>query len=128
MAEISVAKGNNHAMCLFRCCKALAEYRQDHFASAIEWANKSLEGPQYIYAQAQAYSVLAMAHLRLRKNEDAATALARIAELGLNKSPKAEGDDLGSDWQSWIFNQVLLEEAQALNQPASTTGKKQELP
>ena len=120
MADTAVTVGKSQpGMPFFQCCKALAEYRQGHFATAIEWAQQSLAGAPFISAQAQAYPVLAMAHFQLKQNDEAKAALAKGAELLQNKLPKRNGDDLGKDWQGWIFAQVLMGEATALIAPST---------
>jgi len=118
MADAAVTAGKDKAaMPYFQCCKALAEYRQRHFASAIEWAQQSLNGSPFIYAQAQAYAVLAMAHFQLKQDDEAKAALAKV-ELVQNQLPNRGSDDLGKDWQGWIFAQVLMDEATALVTPS----------
>jgi len=120
LAETAVTVGKDQgAMPYFQCCKALVEYRQGHFASAIEWAQKSLDGPQFIYAQAEAYPVLAMAHHRLKQHDQAKAALAKGTELVQSKLPPMGSGDLGIDWQGWIFAQALMHEAASLIQPAA---------
>jgi serine/threonine protein kinase/tetratricopeptide (TPR) repeat protein len=122
MADTAVTAGKDlGAITFFQCCKALAEYRQGHFASAIAWAQKSLAGRPHLYAQTEAYPVLAMAHHQLKQKAEALAALNEGTALANGKLPKRDSDDLGADWQGWIFAQVLMDEATALIQPAATT-------
>ncbi|EEF63001.1 serine/threonine-protein kinase [Pedosphaera parvula] len=123
MADTAVIAGKDEAaMPFFQCSKALAEYRQGHFANAIECAQKSLKGPEYLYAQAEAYPVLAMAHFQVKQNDAAKAALAKGLELMQDQLPKRGCDDLGDDWQGWIFSQVLMNEATSLINPEPASG------
>jgi len=45
--------------------------------------------------------------------------LAKGVELVQNQLPNRGSDDLGKDWQGWIFAQVLMDEATALVTPPS---------
>ncbi|MDR3457535.1 MAG: tetratricopeptide repeat protein [Verrucomicrobiae bacterium] len=114
LAETAVAAGSDHpAMPYFQCCKALAEYRLGHFNAAIEWAQKSVTEP-YPDAQGMACFILAMAQFRLTHNDEAKSALDMGAKLVQSKLPQRGSDDLGVDWQGWVFAQVLMAEATGL--------------
>src|SRR5262249_24318969 len=56
LADVAVARGTNYSSYpLFKCCKALAEYRQEHFAEAIEWAGSATKD-DFPYSKAEAYA------------------------------------------------------------------------
>jgi tetratricopeptide (TPR) repeat protein len=96
--------------------KGLAEYRQDRFASAIEWMKKSLAAPVAARrdVDAQAWFVLAMAQQRLGRFEEARAALAKGVESVKKEVSTLESGDLGQYWLDWIVTHLLMSEAQAL--------------
>jgi hypothetical protein len=110
----------------FQFCKGLAEYRQGHFAGAVDWTQKALshagDRPK---RDVGAYMALAMAQYRSKQADEARTALAKGVEIAETKLPKLESGDLGDDWLDWIIAHVLMREARALieGQPATATDK-----
>jgi hypothetical protein len=57
LIDLPVARGKDYVnYAIFKSTKALAEYRQEHFAQAIEWAGLSMVG-----AEANAYAIISMA-------------------------------------------------------------------
>jgi tetratricopeptide (TPR) repeat protein len=112
MADVAVTKGNNNLF--FQFDKGLAEYRQGHFSSAVEYLQKALAG-QNPYLNAGANLVLAMAQFELKQTAQAQASLAKGAELIDSKMPKIDKGEVGDDWwNDWIINRVLLREATAL--------------
>jgi eukaryotic-like serine/threonine-protein kinase len=111
-------QGWSHAWC--QLTKGLADYRQGHFASAVDWAEKGLRADQegdvggYRECNVEAYTVQAMAYHQLNQPDKARAALAKGSELATTKLAKIEDGDLGGGWQDVIIAQVLLREAKAL--------------
>jgi tetratricopeptide (TPR) repeat protein len=112
------------SMPYFQICKALSEYRQGHFAPAVEWVQKSLQNPQ-VNSQAQAYPMLAMAQWQLGQ-KDAARATLMEAEKSVARLFPGRNNDEGV-WFPWIFGRIWLDEATALIEsraaPETYTGK-----
>jgi tetratricopeptide (TPR) repeat protein len=99
--------------------KALAEYRHGRFASAAEWARKSIADPFYgagYSRYVQSYMVLAMALHQLKEHEEARAAFAKGREIEQTKLPKIDSGDLGPGWywRDWVIAHVLMNEAEAL--------------
>ncbi len=116
LADIAVTKGKGQDLWpLFAACKALTEYRLGHFALAIDFARQSLAGTPDPGVTGMAYSVLALAHLRLGHADEARTWLQQGTVAQNRDWPEA--DPLDSNWQSWIFAHVLLREATAAIPP-----------
>lgn len=121
LAEVSISQGANlPALPFFHMCKALAEYRQGHFANAVEWASKSVGNP-FPYSATESYAVLAMAHCRLQQYDAARAAFANGVALEA-KLPKLESGDLGNDWRDWIIANALLAEAKTLLERVPSPG------
>jgi hypothetical protein len=101
----------------FQLCKGLAEYRQEHFANAMDWTQKALshEGED-LHRDLEARMVLAMAQYRSQQAGEARVSLAKGVEIAERKLPKLENGDLGNGWREWIIAQALLREAKALVQ------------
>lgn len=121
LADTAVTNGSELvAIPFFQTCKALAEYRQGRFTAAREWAQKALEG-RIVFAQAEAYPVLAMAHYRLNQKDNARAVLVMGKDFVKNNLPQVDSDDFGVDWRDWIITQALIDEATALieGKPAS---------
>jgi serine/threonine protein kinase/tetratricopeptide (TPR) repeat protein len=97
--------------------KALAEYRQGHFGSAVEWAQKSLgetsPGSDTDALCVQTYMVLAMAQFQLKQPGQAGAAFAKGLEI-VPRLPILGNDDLGSGWMDWIVAHKLMDEAATL--------------
>jgi serine/threonine protein kinase/Tfp pilus assembly protein PilF len=102
-----------HRICMpnFQTCKAWAEYRQGHFAEAIEWVKKALQNAP-VNAQAEAYPVLAMAQWQIGEKEAARANLAK-ANASVARALPERNNEIGI-WFTWIFGHTWLEEATAL--------------
>jgi hypothetical protein len=104
-----------NAWCQFT--RGLAEYRQGHFASAVELMQKVLEtreGPQ-----AEANSVLAMSQRQGGNGIEALAALAK-ADSMIKRQPKF-------GWESSILPRALFDEAKSLvEHPATAPDLKRE--
>jgi serine/threonine protein kinase/tetratricopeptide (TPR) repeat protein len=100
-----------------RMVKGLAEYRAGHFASAVEWAGKSIGQPTLAggpLPDAPAYLVVAMAQHRLNRSDEALAALTRGAGLVNARWLRAQNPTLDENWVDWLAAQILLREAQAM--------------
>ncbi len=114
LANTAVTRGQGQVpFPLFECCKALAEYRQGYWDGAVDWAQRAA-GDSFLYAQAEACAILAMAQYHLKRLDEARTALAQCAEIIKAKMPSLESGDLGGDWRDWIIAHALLAEAKSL--------------
>ena len=124
--------GKDHAwVAYYQFGKGLAEYRQANFAQAVEWTQQALRqgGTDYnrdLQAQAQTYSVLAMALHRLNRGSEAREALSKATELAQAKLPRLDSGDLSPNWHNWIIAHTLLREAKALIEGQAATGAGQE--
>jgi serine/threonine protein kinase len=90
--------------------KGLAEYRQGHFADALEWLRKAAAQEGSPARTAQADATLAMTEYQLGQTNAAREALAqgiKIAETELAKPGRI-------DWNDGLIAQFLLREAQGL--------------
>ena len=112
---VTLGSADPGAMPFFAVCKALSEYRQGHFAEAVEWAQKPLKVPGN-YVHPHAYAVLAMAHWRLGEKDQAQTTFAQGEALAPRTMPPAISEDPGNEWLAWLFARVSLDEAAALFQ------------
>jgi len=115
-ADAAVTMGKNHQyLAYFQFVKGLAEYRQGHFASAVELTQKVLaKTGQFPFRDVEACMVLAMAQCQSSQMDEARATLARGVKIAETKLPKIESGDLGDDWGDWIVSQALLKEAKAL--------------
>jgi serine/threonine protein kinase len=111
MADTAVAAGpNDRAWPYYAFVKGLAEYRQGHFAGALEWLQKVPPDEGVPTRTAQAYATTAMAEYRLGQTNAARAALAqgiKIAETELVKPGRI-------DWNDGLIAQFLLHEAHGL--------------
>ena len=116
-ASASTKSGSDAARLEFP--KGLMEYRQGHFASAVESMQKVLTHSGSV----EAYMVLAMAKCQLKQIDEARSALAIGVEIAETKLPKLDSGGLGYDWADWVIAHALMREAKALiehaPQPAS---------
>ena len=95
--------------------KGLAEYRQGHFAAAVEWGQKTLLATgKVLERDAQAYAVLTMAQPQLKHADEARAALGKAVELTQTKLPRLDSGDLGQLWHDLVVAHILLREAKAL--------------
>jgi hypothetical protein len=114
MAEAAVKGTESQAPYpFFQCCKALAEYRQEHFEGAIKWSQAAARAP-FPYSQAEAFAILAMAQYQMKQIDNAKVSLAKCAQVVETRLPKLQAGDLGQDWRDWIIAHTLLTEAQNL--------------
>ncbi|PWU20290.1 MAG: hypothetical protein C5B50_04300 [Verrucomicrobia bacterium] len=114
MADRAVSLGKDHTYFLFfEFAKALAEYRQGHFAKAVTWSQKVLDEKQQSSREAQTYMVLAMAQYRLDQVEHARAALAKGLEIS-GKMPGINSAKLGPDWNDVLIVHALETEARRL--------------
>jgi hypothetical protein len=120
LADLAVKSGKESRALSFRqLCKALAEYRQGHFAGAEEWAEKAGVS-SFAYSAAESFAVLAMAKHQLKEPEAARHYLAKATTIVETQFPKIDSGDLGSDWRDWIIAHALLKEARLLVEGGAT--------
>jgi len=114
---VSLGRGNPDAA-YHQVAKAMSAYRLGHFAQSVEWAEKTLKS-SIIYANANAYAILAMADWKLGREDVARVMLEKGDSLTPNISPSNDHVDLGDSWVAWLFARISLDEATALIQRAS---------
>jgi len=113
MAKLAVAQGKGSGSYhFFQSCEALAEYRQGHWAEALEWSSACARD-SFPHSQAEAYAVMAMTQCRLGNMEKARAALTNCDKVLQDRLPHY-GADLGSDWRDWIVAHTLEKEADTL--------------
>jgi serine/threonine protein kinase len=110
MADVALTGGTN---ILFECCKATAEYRQQHFAEAIKRAGSVVKDP-FPYSRAEAYAILAMSQFQRGQTNEAHAALVNCDQVIETRMPKLDSGDLGQDWRDWIIAHALQREANDL--------------
>jgi serine/threonine protein kinase len=121
LAETAVRLGLRGAYFPYiHVCKGLAEYRQDHFASAVEWVQKAALG-RSSFAGVHGQAVLAMAHWQLGQTNEALVAFRQGIQIERAKSRKLESGDLGEAWGDWIIAHTLMDEAKALIEGKGTS-------
>jgi serine/threonine protein kinase/tetratricopeptide (TPR) repeat protein len=108
--------GNGWGMPWFVTAKALSNYRQGHFAEAIDWAEKSHDSSQPL-SVAQADAILALADWQLGQKDKARNMLAEGDKLAPSLPPGHDPLDLGDSWVAWLFARIQLDEAAKLIQP-----------
>jgi hypothetical protein len=114
MADFAVSAGKSYAAySLFEVCKALAEYRQGHFGTAAQWAEKATAN-DFPYSKTEAFAIMAMAQFKVGRTDDARAALASAVKIARESMPQLERGDLGGDWRDWIISHALLKEAAGL--------------
>jgi tetratricopeptide (TPR) repeat protein len=129
LADTAVTVGKDDwAMPYFEDTKALSEYRQGHFADAVEWAQKALKRSDMLFLNAHAYAVLAMAHWRLGDEVAARGMLDKGNSLSPIIFPAREAEDSADAWSGWIFARISLDEAAALIRPESATNNNSNQP
>jgi tetratricopeptide (TPR) repeat protein len=92
--------------------KGLAEYRQGHFASAIDWMRKVLADPSVDSRNAEVYLVLAISLHQSGKLAESRAALDKAAQIIETKRPKVGNDDFGAI--DWLIAEALMKEAKGL--------------
>lgn len=122
LADLALSRGKGErAYPLFQVTKALAEYRQGHFAESITWAAKGRAAGD-IHTQANACAVLAMAYWRLGHADEARANLAEGDAAAPRIVSRSNAQNPGADWMTWLFARVSLDEATALIPPLSAAG------
>ena len=120
MADTAVAAGpGDNSWPYYQFVKGLAEYRQGHFAGAMDWLQKVAAQEGVPARTAEADAILAMAHYQLGQTNAARAALAdgiKLAETKLTRPDRI-------DWNDVLIAKFLLREANALIMgTASSTG------
>jgi tetratricopeptide (TPR) repeat protein len=115
---VTFGAGDKGAWPYFQTCKALSEYRQGHYAEAVEWGQKTLDSPT-IASHAHASAVVAMAYWKLEKTEEARAMLAKGNLLAPREMPARVAEDTGNAWMAWLYARIQLDEATALIQASS---------
>lgn len=98
----------------FQFAKGLAEYRQAHYASALDWTQKVVRTGGVSFRDAEACLVLAMTQHQLNQSEAARDTLVKGKDIVKTRLPKLDDGDLGEAWIDWIMAQTLLKEAESL--------------
>jgi tetratricopeptide (TPR) repeat protein len=111
--------GDKGAMPYFQICKAMSEYRQGHYAQALEWGQKTL-GSLTVASHAHASAIVAMACWKLGREEEARAMFAKGDQLAPKEMPFRVADDPDNAWLAWLYARIQLDETAALIQPAST--------
>jgi Tfp pilus assembly protein PilF len=126
LADMAVTQGSGDegAMPFFQVCKAMAEYRQGHYAEAAEWAQRSIASPR-VEPHGQAYAVLAMAKWRMGEQETARVMLAKGNNVAPQVLPAHDAEAPGQAWVAWVFSRIFLEEAAALFESGKSSAKNQ---
>jgi Flp pilus assembly protein TadD len=109
LADTAIASGKG---AWIELAKGLTEYRQGHFASAIDWMHKTLADPSEDARHAEAYLVLAMALHQSGKLAESRAALDKAAELVETKRPKVGSYDYRVI--DWLIADALMKEAKGL--------------
>jgi hypothetical protein len=105
--------------------KGLADFRQNRFASAIEWMEKvqvacvRKDPPGWTHERernrtAAAGVVQAIANHQLGRAAAAQTAQTRGAEIIATQFPQLSSGDIGREWPDWLVARILLREAKEL--------------
>jgi serine/threonine protein kinase len=132
LADHSLTVGTNFLFWpAFASTKALVEYRQGQFASAMEWAANFLARlpsfkilPEYRSCfEVQTYAVQGMGHYRLGQDVPARASLLTAQEIS-DRLPNLESGDLGTAWGDLLIAHALLREAKALIQGTAETTPK----
>jgi len=110
---VDLGVGDEGARPFFQLSKALSEYRQRHFAEAVEWAQKALASAR-LDAHGPACAILAMAKWQLGEKQDARAVLGKGNEIAPPVMPARDAIDPGQAWLAWVFSRVSLDEAAAL--------------
>jgi ATP/maltotriose-dependent transcriptional regulator MalT len=116
--DVVLASGANQAhLPWFRMLKGMAEYRQGHLESAIEWLDQALRSMDVDFSASRATALLflAMSHHRLGHAEQARGALTDARALMEHGFPKAGVDDLDvGPLEDWLICHVIRREAETL--------------
>jgi serine/threonine protein kinase len=124
MANLAVSAGEKTpGYNLFIVCKALAEYRQEHWSMAAEWADRASEGA-FPYSKADGYAILAMSQWHMNRLNEARESLANCRDEVKAALPELDSPNLGQDWRDCIIAHLLLGEATQLIEFDHTVGRK----
>jgi tetratricopeptide (TPR) repeat protein len=97
--------------------KGFAEYRQEHFESAVEWLTKASAQATDPALKLQAQMVLAMTQFKLNQPEAARATLARGVEFAAAEAPQRDG----LNWNDRRSGYLLMQEAKTLIQSTSSS-------
>jgi pentatricopeptide repeat protein len=116
LVDFAYAADDSHwAWIYFQFVKGLCDYRQGRFADSAQLMQKVLSRPrEFLWRDAQAYLVLAMAHHQLGQTDKAGIALAEASKIIDANVPRHGSGALDDGWTDWIIAQALLREAQTL--------------
>jgi serine/threonine protein kinase len=100
-------------MCWNYVALALLDYRRNDPASAMEWAQKSLDAKPPVTCRARAEILLAMAHAKLNQTQRAQAEIADCRQLieSKFKGRLGEGTYETGFWKDWLIDRILLREA-----------------
>jgi serine/threonine protein kinase/tetratricopeptide (TPR) repeat protein len=115
LAEIAVTRGRGDAGALpfFQCCKALAEYRQGHWDTASDWAQRA-SAISSKYALAEACAVMGMAQFQMKQMEACRANLKKCDEVIQTQLSGRKDGEPEQDWRDMIIARALLSEAEQL--------------
>jgi serine/threonine protein kinase len=125
--RVTQGMGDQNAIPFFQVYKALSEYRQGHYAEAVEWAQKPL-GVSRNSVQGPACAVLAMAYWRLEKKDEARAMLVKGDALAPRTMSAIATEDPGNKWIAWLYARIQLDEATALIQPETKSDNNSKQP
>jgi len=115
MADTAVSAGsNNWRWANFQFAKGLAEHRMGRFDSAAVFVKTVLAKGNYVWMQAEAEFVLALASHQTRHAGEARAALETGTELLEQWLSKLDRPDLGGDWKDLLIELILMREARDL--------------
>jgi hypothetical protein len=118
MVNTAVAAGPKHQNWpYFQFVKGLFEYRQGHYAEAIDWLQQVTPAQENDALAVHAYMVLAMAQHQLNQEQPARATLAEGLRVAQKLPKTLDGQGW---WSDWVIAQILLGQATAQLGPAST--------
>jgi tetratricopeptide (TPR) repeat protein len=105
LADITVIPSQEHEISVSdSLVKSLAEYRRGHFASAAEWARKTLAMPGEDYeCDVDANTILSMVYLRSQQTDESRAALENAMKSAQTKLIISR-----NTYFCWIFHKSLL--------------------
>jgi len=118
LADVALTQGKGSPWFhWFQFTKGLAEYRQGHFADAVEGMRLAQDELAHSRDSAQDMCnadtcfVSAMAHFQLHQADEAQAALTSGLKIVRNKLPKLDGGDLGQAWYDVLPAYILMRQA-----------------
>jgi tetratricopeptide (TPR) repeat protein len=100
--------------------KALAEYRADHPAVAIEWLKRVSPKTDGQHLDASALAVLSLAQYRLGQTQETRQALASAQAILAQRMPDpSKGQWFRDDWHDWLRARILCQEAEKVTTGAN---------